>query len=194
MSSAPSFTGAVLAGGESRRMGRDKAGLAVDGVPLWQRQVSILRAAGAGVVGVVRRPGQPALDLPPDVPLWTDAVIGAGPLAGLEAALAASPTDLVAVVATDLPRIQAAWFTWLLGQAAPGRGVVARHPDGPFEPLAAIYPKSALPEVTRRLATADRSLQSLIASLVATEHLLPIALAAPLAPQLANWNTPDDTR
>jgi molybdopterin-guanine dinucleotide biosynthesis protein A len=187
---AGQLTGAVLAGGESRRMGRDKAGLVVDEIPLWQRQVNMLRSAGAGVVGVVRRPGQAPLHLPADVPLWQDAVSGIGPLAGLHAALTTCRTPWLAVVATDLPRLEAGWFRWLGGLCSPGRGAMARLPDGPYEPLAAIYPKAALAEVTRRLGGPEYSLQSLAAKLVAQELLATAMVPEADRGQLENWNTP----
>src|SRR5690242_13676099 len=145
------LTGAVLAGGESRRMGRDKAALVVGDQPLWQRQVKLLRTAGAGVVGVVRRPDQPTLALPAGVPLWQDVVSGIGPLAGLHAALTACATGWLAVVATDMPRLEAGWFQWLGGFCSPGCGAMARRRDGAHEPLAAIYPPAAHAEAARRL-------------------------------------------
>jgi molybdopterin-guanine dinucleotide biosynthesis protein A len=171
-------------------MGRDKASLVVDEIPLWQRQVNMLRSAGAGVVGVVRRPGQAPLHLPADVPLWQDAVSGIGPLAGLHAALTTCRTPWLAVVATDLPRLEAGWFRWLGGLCSPGRGAMARLPDGPYEPLAAIYPKAALAEVTRRLGGPEYSLQSLAAKLVAQELLATAMVPEADRSQLENWNTP----
>src|SRR5438876_823410 len=129
------LTGAVLAGGESRRMGRDKAALVIGEQLLWQRQVKLLRDAGAGTVGVVRRPGQPALDLPADIPLWQDAVSGIGPLAGVHAALAACSTGWLAIVATDMPRLESGWFQWLGGFCSPGCGAMARRRNGAHEPL-----------------------------------------------------------
>jgi molybdopterin-guanine dinucleotide biosynthesis protein A len=184
------LTGAVLAGGESRRMGRDKAALMIGEIPLWQRQVLLLQSAGAGVVGVVRRPGQPALGLSAQIPLWQDAVAGIGPLAGLHAALAACPTPWLAVVATDMPRIEAAWFQWLGGFCAPGRGAMAQRSDGTFEPLAAIYPQAALTEATQRLAGPDFSLQALAKSLVAQQCLASVPLPDADLWQVENWNTP----
>lgn len=56
------LSGAVMAGGQSRRMGSDKALLGLSGEPLWQRQSRVLQAAGATAVGVVRQVGQPALE------------------------------------------------------------------------------------------------------------------------------------
>ena len=184
------LTGAVLAGGKSRRMGRDKAVLVIGGAPLWQRQVKVLRAAGAGVVGIVRRPDQPALALPVDVPLWQDAVSGIGPLAGLHPALTACSTDFLAVVATDMPRLEAGWFKWLGGFCCTDCGAIARRTDGTYEPLAAIYPKAALTEVARRLTGPEFSLQGLAAALIAQKLLVSVPLPDADLGQVENWNTP----
>ncbi len=189
---AGQLTGAVLAGGESRRMGRDKAGLVVQQDPLWRRQVKLLRDAGATAVGVVRRPAQAALPLPKEVALWCDTVAGAGPLAGLHAALASCRTGWLAVVAVDLPRLDASWFQWLAGFCAAGRGAIARRSDGGFEPLAAIYPRLALDEATAQLRGPDFSLQTLAAGLVARQQLASIPLPDAELWRVENWNTPAD--
>ena len=188
------LTGAVLAGGESRRMGRDKAGLVVGSQPLWQRQVQLLRAAGAGVVGVVRRPDQPTLDLPADIPLWQDAVSGIGPLAGVHAGLTACQTEWLAVVATDMPRLEAGWFHWLGGFCSPGCGAMARRSDGLHEPLAAIYPQAARAEAARRLAGPNFSLQALADALIAQQLLVSVPLPDADLGKVENWNTPAELR
>ena len=188
------LTGAVLAGGESRRMGRDKAGLIVGGQPLWQRQVQLLRAAGAGVVGVVRRPDQPTLDLPAEIPLWQDAVAGIGPLAGLHAALTAAQTPWLAVVATDMPRLDAAWFHWLGGFCSPGRGALVRRRDGVHEPLAAIYPQSARAAAAARLAGPNFSLQALADALIAQNLMFSVPLPDAELWRIENWNTPAEAQ
>ena len=184
------LTGAVLAGGESRRMGRDKAALVVGGNPLWQRQVKLLRDAGAVTVGVVRRPDQPALALPADIPLWQDAVSGIGPLAGVHAALTACSTAWLAVVATDMPRLEPRWFHWLGGFCSPGCGAMARRRDGTHEPLAAIYPQSARAEAAGRLAGPNFSLQALVDALIAQKLLVSVPLPDADLGQVENWNTP----
>ena len=79
--------GVVLAGGDSRRMGCDKAEIVIGGEPLWRRQVRVLRTAGADPVMLVRRPGQSA---PDGIPILRDGVGDAGPMAGLQAALSAA--------------------------------------------------------------------------------------------------------
>lgn len=184
------LTGAVLAGGQSRRMGQDKALLAIDGEPLWLRQVRVLQAAGAGDTGVVRQREQAPLNVPPPLRLWHDTVIGAGPLAGLQTALAGCETEWLAVLATDMPRIDATWFRWLQGYCRPGCGAIVRHPNGHFEPLAAIYPRAALPEVEHRLRTGSLALHGLIEALLSDGRLTPVALPAEEQWRVANWNSP----
>lgn len=187
------LTGAVLAGGQSRRMGRDKATLAFEGRPLWEHQVRVLREADADPVAIVRAPGQSPLGLPDDLRLWHDTFTDAGPLAGLHTALSQSRTLLVAVLAVDMPRIDAWWFQWLGTHCGSSVGAIATRPDGRHEPLAAIYPRIALEEITRRLASdADHSLQSLVNGLMQRHLLRSVPLPAADLWRVANWNTPTD--
>src|SRR5687768_5891466 len=93
----------ILAGGESRRMGQDKAWLNVDGVPLISRALAIVRELAIDEIFISGRSGQdystfgcPVLeDLRPDL----------GPLGGIERSLAASTASAVLVQAVDLPRM-----------------------------------------------------------------------------------------
>lgn len=185
----PAFAGAVLAGGQSRRMGRNKALLRLAGEPLWRRQLRLLREAGAQPVLLVQAPGQRALRR--DV--LRDTVRDAGPLAGLHAALTACPAPLLAVLAVDLPALDAAWLARLAAQARPGRGVVLKTARG-YEPLAALYPREALPEIAARLARRDLSLQACIAALVRRRRLRVLRATPADEARLANWNTPADRR
>lgn len=183
------FAGAVLAGGESRRMGRDKARLCVAGEPLWRRQVRVLREAGADPVVVVRRPGQRALGR--DVRQVRDRRVGAGPLAGLEAALTATEANWIAVLAVDMPAVDATWFEKLKAYCQKDVGAVARHRDG-YEPLAAIYPRVSLAFVTESLKQAERSMQALVTALVRARQLHVVRLGRGERWRMENWNSPSD--
>lgn len=181
------LAGAVLAGGQSRRMGRDKAMLVWNGEPLWRRQLRVLESCGAAPAALVRQPGQPDLG----APCWRDLRVGQGPLAGLEAALAqarAAGADGLIALAVDMPFTTAAWFHWLLS-AAPEGGVATL--DGRYEPLAAAYPVAALPLIEAHLAGGQRSLQSLVEHLLAQGLLRALSPPAALRPQLQSVNTPD---
>ena len=183
------WRGAILAGGDSRRMGTDKALLEFEGVLLWQRQRQVLHDSGINDVIVVRRPEQPALDS--EIPHVRDQMPGAGPLAGLHAALTAGPVSWLAVLAVDMPAIDPGWFEWLRQACQPGIGAVARHAKG-FEPLAAIYPGSALATVEERLRKREFPLQELVSALVESGQLTALTLPETERQRVANWNSPAD--
>src|SRR5205085_5277648 len=118
---------------------------------------------GAVDVGVVRAPRQTEVG---SIPHLRVTMAGAGPLAGLEAALAAGGAALVAVLAVDMPAIEAAWFRWLLGYCSVDSGAVAYH-GTKYEPLCTFYPRAALWIVSRHVRSADRALHPLVRSLAA---------------------------
>ena len=174
-------------------MGRDKATLELDGVPLWRRQCDVLRAAGAAEIFLSARADQP----------WTadavaggffnalvsDAAPGGGPLAGVAAALARAAHPHLAVLAVDLPRMDAAWFTTLRAECAPGLGAVGKRGEF-FEPLAAIYPKNLMMTAGEMLGRGEFSLQRLIASAVAEGKMRVREITPAETPQFENWNEP----
>jgi len=99
---APGLTGIVLAGGRSRRMGRDKALLPWRGRDLLHHMLDLLVRAGCDQCLVSGdRPGLP------HVP---DRIPGRGPLGGLASVLSASPRlygDLLLIVPVDMPLLRA---------------------------------------------------------------------------------------
>lgn len=193
MTAAASLVGAVLAGGRSARMGRDKAEITVAGEPLWRRQVRILTNAGASPVALVRRPDQSDLGA---AACWRDRRSESGPMAGLEAALIEAQrlgAAHVAVLAADMPHIDSAWFESLRRLCAPGRGAMGRH-EAAAEPLAAIYPVEALPEVARRLDQAALALQDLARALAHAGQIAFVTLSPDEARAFRSANTPADIR
>jgi len=186
------LTGAVLAGGQSRRMGRDKATLTHEGRPLWVRQIGVLRSAGADVLAIVRQPGQAPLGLGDDIRLWHDTLAHAGPLAGLHTALNESRSLLIAVLAVDMPCIDVWWFHWLGSFCGSAIGAMACQPDGTHEPLCAIYPRQALEEIAVSLRGTDHSLQTLATRLISRQRLRSVPLPAGELWRVANWNSPAD--
>ena len=101
---APSRSAIVLAGGGSRRMGRDKANLPFGPETVLQRVVRIISASVDEVI-VVARQGQ-ALAFPGRV-VW-DEVAEEGPVAGLIAGLGATVATSCAVVSCDQPLLEGA--------------------------------------------------------------------------------------
>ena len=163
-------SGAVLAGGGSRRMGDDKASIEVDGASLLARsQAAVARAVGIATgdvpaIGTPRRADATQdwiADLRPD----------AGPLAGLESALTAAVTrgaDRLLVTGVDHPWLAPEVLALLLDRlaAAPAAtdGVVLGTADGPLV-LIGVYRTRVLPTVADLLDAGTRRLHSLLDAL-----------------------------
>lgn len=189
-SSSPPFAAVLLAGGKSSRMGRDKAGVLIDGQPLWQRQLATLRATHPHELFISGRPDGPYAGS--GVEILVDAVPDLGPLAGLEAALRRARRPLLLVLAIDLPDMTPVFLTDLTRRATEsGRGIVPQSNEW-FEPLAAIYTPACLPLVQDSLRGKDRSMQRFVRE-AAAQHLLE---ARPLEktelPLFRNLNTPEN--
>lgn len=145
------LTGFVLAGGASRRMGRAKASLQLDGESMLERQIRVLRSVARRVAVVGGQPGY--LD-EFDVSCVPDAITGRGPLGGIYTALLESRTEFSLVLGCDLPFVNRNLLACLMLRAkADGSDVtVPCSPDGRLQPLCAVYRRRALYAVRTRLA------------------------------------------
>lgn len=154
---------AVLAGGASRRMGRDKATMPVGGTPL-AASVLAMAARVADPVVLVAPAGHPARGLGGlDAALVSDP--GHGPLAALVAALDALDAAHVLVLAGDHPGLRVELLAHLVGLRGRAEAVACRRGDR-LEPLVAVYERRpALAAAGARLAAGDRSLRGLLAAL-----------------------------
>ncbi|MGI8631547.1 MAG: molybdenum cofactor guanylyltransferase [Solirubrobacterales bacterium] len=174
------MTGAVLAGGASRRFGSPKT-LAGGSDPLLHRPLATLRAA-FGTAAVVCKPDTPLPDLPDDVPVWHDRWPQRHPLAGVLTALHHAG-GRVAVLACDMPLVSADLLRRIAGA---GTGtVVAAGPEG-AEPLCGVYaPGDA--EALREALLAAEPLRRAI------ERIGAVTVAAG-GEELANINRPEQLR
>jgi molybdopterin-guanine dinucleotide biosynthesis protein A len=129
-------TAVVMAGGESRRMGSDKATVVLGEATLLQRVVGVVRPLFPQLLISVRAP-RPDLDLPQ----VCDDPAHAGPLAGLLAAFERANTPWIFAVATDMPFVQPALIEALALRRA-GHQAVVPMVDGHPQPLAAFYAAS----------------------------------------------------
>ncbi len=132
MPTASSRAGLVLAGGHSRRFGdREKLLATLDGRPLLAHAVAGIAPAVDGVVVNCRHdqlPGfRPVLrSAPSNVAVAPDPVGGRGPAAGLAAGLASVSTTHAAVVAGDMPFVDAAFLEYLFDRVGRQDGAVPR--------------------------------------------------------------------
>lgn len=151
-------TAIVLTGGGSRRMGRDKALLPVDGRPMLEHVVDRLRPL---FDEIIVSSGQTVREPMPGVRIVQDESPGQGPLMGIASALAASRHDRNFVVACDMPDIDQRLVRRLLAAVDGHDGVVPVDSEGRFEPLCAVYSKRVLPTVRRKLAEGRRRIISM---------------------------------
>ena len=179
----------LLAGGESRRMGKDKATLLFRGKPLWQIQLELLRKLEPTEIFVSARTDLPWR--PGNVHFVADDPPSRGPLSGLAAALARMRAKHLLALAIDMPFMTEKYLRFLCGQIEPRRGVIAKIDDR-FEPLAAIYPREALANVQKALSGKDFSLQTVTNRLVAAGKLRVISVTSQERKFFLNMNEPVD--
>lgn len=151
---------AILAGGQSRRMGRNKALLPVEGKPSIQRVAEAARQV-AGEVVVVANDPEPYRFL--GLPIIGDLHPGKGPQAGMEAALVWSPADWTFILSCDLPFLTREFLRTLAGLADEAYdAVVPVHPADRRHPLAALYHRRCLPLISKNLAEDRLKTQGLL--------------------------------
>ena len=171
-------------------MGRDKALLETDGVPMWRRQRDVLARAGAKEIFLSVRPEQEwARRADGFTAHLHDALSAGGPMVGLTAAVERASHPHVAVLAIDLPRVPAGWLVALLAECAPGVGCVGRRGEF-FEPLAAIYPRELKWTLWEALVRGEFSLQRLLAAAAGQGLMRVREISAAEAAWFENWNEP----
>lgn len=183
-------TAALLMGGRSRRMGYDKAGILVNGVPLWRRQLDILMETGAAeivVSGSEDRRGMTG-----DFPLLVDEGAGEGPLRALATILRHTRHDGAIVLGVDLPEMEPAFLRQIAGLGASRGTAVVPQAQDRLQPLAAYYPRSLLPLIDGQISRDELALHRLV-SRAAAEGL---AFVLPTEREqwhlFVNLNTPED--
>lgn len=183
------FSAVLLAGGKSTRMGFDKAGLIIDGQPLWRRQLATLSALEPQALFISGRPDGPYIGS--DVPVIFDAEPGLGPIGGLAAALHHTQHSYLLVLAVDLPGMTPDFLRRLVYIASGQKTGAAPYIDGRFEPLAAVYPKECAPLAGEYLrGGTDRSLQGFIRAAVACGMMTRFLSEETDRPLFLNLNTP----
>lgn len=207
----PFASGVVLAGGASRRMGRDKAWIEFEGRALIERVIAALTPVCQEIVVVANdRAAYEKLG----VKLVGDVLPGKGALGGIYSGLSAAQCDYALAVACDLPFLNAALLRYLLrlapaydvviprvpaanpapraqGQAAPGELPSAK--DANLHPLHAVYSKRCLAPMLARLRADELRLISFHADVhvrVVTET--EIARYDPQFLSFLNTNTPEE--
>ncbi len=162
------LSGVILAGGASRRMGRDKAWVELAGRPLVEHVCARLGEICAELVIVTNNP-TPFARL--DVRVVGDVWPGSGSLGGIYSGLLAAQSDQAIVVACDMPFLNANLIGYMRGvsgeydlviPSAPDpskppkrQGAVESAKDHDLHPLHAIYGKRCLEPMAVRIQAGD---------------------------------------
>lgn len=146
------FTGFVLAGGKSSRMGADKFALEIDGETFLNRAVNVLKPVCENHLKIVLNQTQ---NIEIQMPVIRDIYIERGALGGIHAAFKNCETKLAIILAVDLPFVTTeaienlAHFALLSNKYL---AVVPRQTNGRPQPLCAVYrTKYCLPTLEKLL-------------------------------------------
>lgn len=199
----PFIAGIVLAGGQSSRMGTDKAMLDIGGMPSISRAAGALRGVAAQVViacGEKEREEYRFLNLPQAPDLFP----GCGPLAGIHAGMMHSPAEWYAAVACDLPFVTADFLRCMIARAAEDTAAGSDAPqavlpvsaEGRLQPLLGLYRRDALPFLEEALAAGRFKVMDWLRNLDVRQ--VPESLCSGVRRDhpspLLNMNTPEDYR
>lgn len=190
LNQAPPITGAILAGGFSSRLGRDKATLRLGGKPL-----AHLAAAALAPFTAIRWliTNHPQAHLPLGLPLVIDLRPFLGPAGGLATALFYARTPWVLVTAVDNPFLAPALLAELVAVArrTSRPAVICRSPGG-LDPFPGLYAVRLLPALQDFLQ-ADRRPKRFLE--VCRPQILSESAVLALDPEARsffNLNTPED--
>ncbi|QEG33081.1 molybdenum cofactor guanylyltransferase [Bythopirellula goksoeyrii] len=185
----------ILCGGQSERMGTDKALLPFGDETLLERVVRLVsKAVDPHHIVVVAATGQQLPELPREVSLVRDQQSFEGPLAALAAGMRKLEGRTAAVFATgcDTPLLEPAVIDQLFAELGEFAVVVPQDTER-FYPLSAVYSMAILAEAQRQLVTGGRSLHGLVKEVSA--HRIPLECFRAADPRLAsfvNINTQTD--
>jgi molybdopterin-guanine dinucleotide biosynthesis protein A len=179
------LTGLVLAGGRSSRFGRDKAGLELAGRSFARRVADALAPCCTGLLLSV---GDASAAEPGSWQVVADRFPGDGPLAGLEAGLAAATAGHVLAAPCDMPLLTTECLRALLAAARPGEITLAGDGANRF-PTLGVYPRAVQPALAGFLRGGGRKAWDFLD--IAPASWSVVHLAA-FAGELRNVNTPAD--
>lgn len=191
MSTIEGLSGVILAGGDSRRMGRNKALLKLDNRPLIATIADCLRQIAEEVIIAAN---DTELYAPFADRTVADVIPGVGTLGGIHSGLSAARNPLAIVVGCDMPFLNPAVLIWFAGAVGEADLAILKKDDH-FEPLHAVYRKSCLPAIEALIRCGERCAYRLHEQ-VTVRYVAPNEISH-IDPELAsfrNINTPAQWR
>ena len=183
------ITGVILAGGSSKRYGRNKAFLKIGSVRLID---SILQEMKSIFTRVILITNEKIKYEYLEIPMFEDLVKGFGPLGGIYTGLMSIPDQAGFFVACDMPRINRQLVRYMVDIKGNHRAVVPSVADN-IEPLHAIYFRSCLKPI-RHLIDSKRCQVRLFYDSIPVRYVKEDEIRKFCCPSKAflNINTPDE--
>lgn len=185
------MTIAIMAGGKSSRMGRDKSFIKLDGKPMIEHILDKVENLGDELLLISNNPA-PYQYL--GLPVYADVIPDLGPIGGLHTALKRSTKPHVLIVACDMPWLNRRLLWYMISIRDKAEAVVplwTKHP----EPLHAVYSQNCLPAIERRISEGKLKMVSFY-DLISVHYVdrSQIAIFDPDGRSFANINTPADLK
>jgi molybdopterin-guanine dinucleotide biosynthesis protein A len=182
------ITGAIVAGGKSSRMGRDKALLDLNGKPFIQHVAEALLEVFQTVI-LVADHGERYRFL--NLPIYKDIFKQSGPLAGIHSALSHTKARAVFIASCDVPFLTPAIIRYVIRPEV-RNDVTLLAGGNSLQPLCGLYTRNCLPTIENHLRRGQYSVLQCLHDLKTT-ILSPSFICEASAPHpLTNVNTPDD--
>lgn len=183
------MNGIILAGGENRRMGTDKAFLEIDGRPMIDHILDVFSTLFERTIVVTNTPDRYRNY---DVEVTGDAIDIRGPLTGIYSGLLRSAAEYNFVAACDMPFLNPRLIAYM-GEVASGQDAVVPQFGDFLEPLHAVYRRGILPVIEAQIRVQDRRIRGLFDHIrvrYVTEE--EIVRFDPLKRSFRNLNTPKE--
>jgi molybdopterin-guanine dinucleotide biosynthesis protein A len=152
----------IQAGGESARMGRNKALLPLGGKRCMEWVIAAARAVASEITVITSDPRVKAFCRRAGVGSASDLSSGVGPLAGLEAALVRCSGKAALILACDLPFLTGDLLHRLVSSFREAEALVPLDAEGRPQPLCAIYSVACLPAVREAITRGERRMTQLL--------------------------------
>lgn len=145
-------TAIIMAGGKSKRMGQDKSMLLVSGEPMINHILQQLQPHFKQILISSNNLSKYNFS---GVKVVPDEVTDKGPLMGIASALRVSANRVNFVIACDIPEIDISFVRWLVRESKVFDAVVPQIGPSQYEPLFAVYKKSALFAIDKAMASGN---------------------------------------
>ncbi len=185
------MTGAVLAGGQSRRMGTNKALLKIDGTTIIERAVSVLCSVFDEVIIIANDPAPYSF---PGIKVYPDIHAGAGSLGGLHTAIIKSASPFTFVTACDMPFLDADCIKRLLSLPRQGYDALVPFIGGRFHPMHGLYSNSCAGVAETMIREGNLRINSMLEKIHVKRLLEADFIGLPISTSVENVNTEEDLK